>query len=473
MPQLDPRRQPIRLTPMVLVSATALTVGTLLWHVFQPLGGQVAPMDPGAAMALETQAYAEAATRPGFSQPLDVPIALKDGENLTDAVIRTGVAPGEAKAAIELLSSHYNVSSLKAGQTVEAAIARPIGNAAGQPAQLLGLTVRTDWAKQLTLTTSRDGEMRLRSLEEAVGRTDLLQQISRGGVHLDDLDLNPLLVKVEMDQHAIKTPATERNAVADTLDAQIVRDAAYVLERKEKMQLTYEVRNTMRAVGTRTSSELVRKYKDTLDEGHLTLELRGAAGQSLGAFAVKGLLINLIGEANDYVGKGLSGATIVIRPKAWHEGQALAGNTILYGATSGQLYIAGAVGERFAVRNSGATTVVEGVGAHGCEYMTGGKVVILGKVGQNFGAGMTGGVAYCYDPDKALEANVNGEGITLRAVPDDSIAELKGLITTHYERTLSPRAKAVLDDWDNSLKAFVQVMPNEILAIQQRQAKIA
>ncbi len=313
----------------------------------------------------------------------------------------------------------------------------------------------------------------LRSLEEAVGRTDLLQQISRGGIHLDDLDLNPLLVKVEMDQHAIKTPATERNAVADTLDAQIVRDAAYVLERKEKMQLTYEVRNTMRAVGTRTSSELVRKYKDTLDEGHLTLELRGAAGQSLGAFAVKGLLINLIGEANDYVGKGLSGATIVIRPKAWHEDQALAGNTILYGATSGQLYIAGAVGERFAVRNSGATTVVEGVGAHGCEYMTGGKVVILGKVGQNFGAGMTGGVAYCYDPDKVLEANVNAEGITLRSVPDDAVVDLKGLITTHYERTLSPRAKAVLDDWDNSLKAFVQVMPNEILAIQQRDAKIA
>ena len=167
MPQLDPRRQPIRLTPMLLVSATALTVGTLLWRVFQPLGGPVQPMDPGAAMALETQAYAEAAARPGYSQPIDVPIALKDGETLTDAVIRAGVAPGEAKAAVELLSSH-NPAGIKAGQTIEAAIARPIGNAAAQPAQLLGLTVRTDWAKQLTLTTSRDGEMRLRSLEEAV-----------------------------------------------------------------------------------------------------------------------------------------------------------------------------------------------------------------------------------------------------------------------------------------------------------------
>ena len=168
MPQLDPRRQPVRLTPMLFVSATALTVGTLLWHVFQPLGGPVQPMDPGAAMALETQAYAEAAVRPGYGQPIDVPIALKDGENLTDAVIGTGVSPGEAKAAVDLLSSHYNIASLKAGQTVEAVIAKPIGTASAQPAQLLGLTVRTDWAKQLTLTTSRDGEMRLRSLEEAV-----------------------------------------------------------------------------------------------------------------------------------------------------------------------------------------------------------------------------------------------------------------------------------------------------------------
>jgi glutamate synthase (NADPH/NADH) large chain len=305
-----------------------------------------------------------------------------------------------------------------------------------------------------------------RSLGEATGRTDLLQQVSRGGVHLDDLDLNPLLVRVDLDPGATITRYDEINEVADTLDAQIVRDAAYMLERKEKMQLTYDVRNTMRAVGTRTSSHIVSKYGNTLDEGHLKLELLGSVGQSLGAFAVKGLSINLIGEANDYVGKGLSGATIVVRPKAWQENQALAGNTILYGATSGQLYIAGTVGERFAVRNSGATTVVEGVGAHGCEYMTGGEVIILGKVGANFGAGMTGGVAYVYDPDQTFAQYINPEGITLRPVPDENVARLKELITTHLEKTLSPRAQAILDDWDNSLKAFVEVMPNEILAIQ-------
>ncbi|MDI7776147.1 glutamate synthase large subunit [Asticcacaulis sp. EMRT-3] len=308
----------------------------------------------------------------------------------------------------------------------------------------------------------------LRTLGEAVGRTDLLQQVSRGGIHLDDLDLNPLLVRVDLDPKATVTAPDQINEVAETLDAKIVQDAAFLLDRGEKMQLTYDVRNTMRAVGTRTSSAIVNTYGNTLAEGHLTLELSGSAGQSLGAFAVNGLTINLIGEANDYVGKGLSGAIIVVRPKAWHENQALAGNTILYGATSGQLYIAGTVGERFAVRNSGATTVVEGVGAHACEYMTGGEVVILGRTGSNFGAGMTGGVAWIYDPAGALPSHINPDSITLRPVPDANAVRLKALIRQHLERTLSPRAQAILDDWDNALKAFVEVMPNEILAIQQK-----
>ncbi len=167
MPQLDPRKQPIRLTPMAFASVTALTLGTLVWHVCQPLASPVQPMDPSASMALETQAYAEAAARPGYGQPEDVPISLRGGEDLTAAVIRTGVAPDEARAAVKLLASAYNMSNLKAGQTLEAAIAKP-ADGSTQPAQLLGLTVRTDWAKQLTLTTARDGQMRLRSLEEAV-----------------------------------------------------------------------------------------------------------------------------------------------------------------------------------------------------------------------------------------------------------------------------------------------------------------
>jgi glutamate synthase (NADPH) large chain len=315
----------------------------------------------------------------------------------------------------------------------------------------------------------------LKSLDQAVGRTDLLHQMSRGGAHLDDLDLNPLLVRVEMDKNAKITLPDEINEVAETLDARIVKDASPLLERGEKMQLTYDVFNTMRAVGTRTSSHLVRKFgAEGLAEGHLTLELRGSAGQSLGAFAVKGLSIDLIGESNDYVGKGLSGATIVIRPRHWQENQALAGNTILYGATSGQLFVAGTVGERFCVRNSGATAVVEGVGAHGCEYMTGGKIVILGLVGANFGAGMTGGVAWIFDRAQTLNDMVNPDGITLRPVSEANVEGLKALVQTHFDRTQSPRARMILDDWDNALKSFVEVMPNEILAIQQRnEAKIA
>ncbi|MEI9906393.1 MAG: hypothetical protein WDN06_22650 [Asticcacaulis sp.] len=167
MAQHDPRRQPVRVTPMIFASATALTVGMLLWKVLQPLPGMAQPMDSAAAMALETEAYAEAAARPGYNQPVDVPISVRDGETLTDAVIRAGVTPDEARMAVNILSSSFNVTALKTGLTMEAAIARP-SEGSDQPVQLLGLTVRTGPAKQLTLTTARDGSMRLRALEESV-----------------------------------------------------------------------------------------------------------------------------------------------------------------------------------------------------------------------------------------------------------------------------------------------------------------
>jgi glutamate synthase domain-containing protein 2/glutamate synthase domain-containing protein 3 len=246
-----------------------------------------------------------------------------------------------------------------------------------------------------------------KSLLEIVGRTDLLAQVSRGGEHLDDLDLNPLLVRADPGNNKPYNTVVGRNAVPDTLDAQIVRDAAPLLERGEKMQLTYTVRSTARSIGSRTSSHIVRKFgMKGLPSGHLTVQLKGSAGQSLGAFAVQGLRIELTGEANDYVGKGLSGATIVIKPArglAAPETNTLIGNTVLFGATSGRLFAAGQAGERFAVRNSGATTVVEGCGANGCEYMTGGQVVILGPTGGNFGAGMTGGMAFVLDQHGRFE----------------------------------------------------------------------
>src|SRR5690606_35044462 len=275
-------------------------------------------------------------------------------------------------------------------------------------------------------------QLGFKSLREIVGRTDLLVQVSRGGEHLDELDLNPLLVRAEPGQNKPYCTVEGRNPVPDTLDAQIVRDAAPLLERGKKMQLVYTVQNTARAIGARTSSHIVRRFGMTgLAPGHLTVQLKGSAGQSLGAFAVQGLRLEVIGEANDYVGKGLSGATIVVRPSP-HLAQAgknaLIGNTVLYGATAGRLFAAGRAGERFAVRNSGAVTVVEGVGANGLEYMTGGTAVIRVAVGFNFAAGMTGGMAYVHDPDDRLAVMLNPESVEIRRLGSAYWAgELKAL----------------------------------------------
>ena len=308
-----------------------------------------------------------------------------------------------------------------------------------------------------------------KTIEEIVGRTDLLAQVSRGAEHLDDLDLNPLLVQADHGRNKPFCTVEGRTEVPDTLDAQIVRDAAALLERGEKMQLTYTVRNTARAIGSRTSSHIVRKYGMTgLAPGHLTVQLKGSAGQSLGAFAVQGLRIELTGEANDYVGKGLSGATIVIKPSAHlisPESNAILGNTCLYGATSGKLFAAGQAGERFAVRNSGAITVVEGCGANGCEYMTGGTAVFLGPVGDNFGAGMTGGMAYVLDPHDRFKHLVNRETLQVQRLAAPHWEEaLRNLIGEHARETDSAFAVSLLRDWDRVRGQFWQVVPKEMLS---------
>jgi glutamate synthase (NADPH) large chain len=258
--------------------------------------------------------------------------------------------------------------------------------------------------------------------------------------------------------------------VPETLDAKIVRDAAPLLEDAEKMQLIYTVRNTDRAIGARTSSHIVRKYGMTgLAPGHLTVRLRGSAGQSLGAFAVQGLKLEVFGDANDYVGKGLSGGTIVIRPMtASHlktSDNTIIGNTVLYGATSGKLFAAGQAGERFGVRNSGADTVIEGCGANGCEYMTGGIAVILGKVGDNFAAGMTGGMAFVYDPGHKFEKMVNSDTVIWRRLSSEYWERhLRALIEEHFEHTRSQRARAILDNWADAARQFWQICPKEMVA---------
>jgi glutamate synthase (NADPH/NADH) large chain len=205
-----------------------------------------------------------------------------------------------------------------------------------------------------------------------------------------------------------------------------------------------------------------------LQRDHLTIKLTGSAGQSLGAFGAPGLKIEVMGEANDYVGKGLSGATIVVRPPLGsplvaHE-NAIIGNTVLYGATAGALFAAGRAGERFCVRNSGAAVVVEGCGSNGCEYMTGGAAVILGRFGDNFGAGMTGGMAYLYDPDDELALRLNGETVIAVAIESAAWeAELRLLVERHAAETGSARATEILRNWDEALPKFRQIVPKEML----------
>ena len=308
------------------------------------------------------------------------------------------------------------------------------------------------------------------SLDEVIGRTELLRQVSRGAEHLDDLDLNPILAKV--DGPGIERRSTlgaGRNEVPDSLDAQIIKDAANVFARKERMQLTYSVRNTHRAVGTRLSALVTETFGMAgLAADHIHIRLRGSAGQSLGAFLCQGITIEVLGEANDYVGKGLSGGTIIVRPPVsgtWlSQNNTILGNTVLYGATSGKLYASGQAGERFAVRNSGASVVVEGCGANGCEYMTGGTAVILGRVGVNFGAGMSGGMAFVYDPDGSFEKRANGDSIVWQRLASAFWeCELKALVVAHAAETGSRWSRGLVEDWNRIAGDFWQVVPKEML----------
>ena len=309
-----------------------------------------------------------------------------------------------------------------------------------------------------------------RSMDDVIGRADLLAQVSRGSAHLDDLDLNPLLITVDGAVNIKYDRNKDRNPVPDTLDAEIVRDAARFLEDGEKMQLSYAVQNTHRSVGTRTSSHIVKQFgmRNSLQSDHLTIKLQGSAGQSLGAFAAPGLKLEVSGDANDYVGKGLSGGMIVVRPPMSTPivaaDNTIIGNTVLYGATDGYLFAAGRAGERFAVRNSGAKVVVEGCGSNGCEYTTGGVAVIIGSIGANFGAGMTGGMAYLYDPDGEAPALINHETLVTCAVTVPHwVAQLKGLLEQHVAETGSHKATGILQHWDAEQANFLQICPKEML----------
>ena len=308
------------------------------------------------------------------------------------------------------------------------------------------------------------------SLDEVVGRVDLLHQVSRGSAHLDDLDLNPMLIMVDGAKEAQLNRSRNRTEVDDTLDIQVINDAARFFQYGEKMQLSYAVKNTDRTIGTRASSHVVNKFgmNNELQSNQLTLKLTGSAGQSLGAFLVSGIKIEVTGESNDYVGKGLSGGIITIKPHVSSllipHNNTIIGNTVLYGATDGKLFASGRAGERFAVRNSGAHVVIEGCGTNGCEYMTGGIAVILGSIGSNFGAGMTGGMAYIYDPKKIAKTQINLETLVIAdLLVDYWVDQLKVLIEEHVRETGSVKGSNILDNWEIEKMAFLQICPKEML----------
>ena len=259
-------------------------------------------------------------------------------------------------------------------------------------------------------------ELGFKNLNEIIGRTDLLRQASTGTSDLDDLDLNPLLVQADPGKNKRYCESNLINKVPSTLDEKIYEDIKNSITQENKIKSSYKIKNTHRAVGTRLSHYIFKKFGNKgIKEDIVEINLSGSAGQSLGAFGIKGLKLNVTGDANDYVGKGLSGATIVVKPpmesNLVSNENTIIGNTVLYGATSGKLFAAGQSGERFAVRNSGAEAVIEGCGSNGCEYMTGGTVIILGKVGDNFAAGMTGGMAFIYDPNQEFENYVNPNSV--------------------------------------------------------------
>jgi glutamate synthase (NADPH/NADH) large chain len=261
----------------------------------------------------------------------------------------------------------------------------------------------------------------------------------------------------------------EINKVPETLDQEIWPEIEKSLDNSEKIEKEFIIKNTNRAVGTRISHYLYKKYGyEKLEENFLSLNFKGSAGQSFGAFSSKGLKLNLKGDANDYVGKGLSGATITIKlsdeSNLVSNENTIIGNTVLYGATSGKLFAAGQAGDRFAVRNSGATTVIEGCDSNGCEYMTGGAVIILGNVGDNFAAGMTGGMAFIYDKSNEFDKKVNPETVIWQNIETEYwISFLKKLVLEHSVETGSLISKDIIKNFENEIKNFVQVCPKEMI----------
>ncbi|KQC33317.1 glutamate synthase [Nonlabens sp. YIK11] len=312
-------------------------------------------------------------------------------------------------------------------------------------------------------------QLGFRTVDEMVGQVGKLDRNKAIDFYKTrGIDLSPILHKIDVPA-GTKLYNTEKqdHQMEDALDLEIISKAHPALFRKEKTILDFKITNEDRAVGAILSNEISKIYgSQGLPENTLKINFSGSAGQSFGAFATHGLTLSVTGNTNDYIGKGLSGAKLIVKvheeATIKPEENVIIGNVALYGATAGEAYINGKAGERFCVRNSGATAVVEGIGDHGCEYMTGGVAVVLGPVGRNFGAGMSGGIAFIYDKEKTFERQVNAEGLNIDPVTDaEDINKLRDLIEQHYNATFSPLAQRLLENWKQELPHFLKVLPEE------------
>jgi glutamate synthase (NADPH/NADH) large chain len=315
-------------------------------------------------------------------------------------------------------------------------------------------------------------ELGFRTINEMVGRTDLLEvRPEIENWKYKHLDLSKLLYKEEAGPEVgLYHQEAQDHGLEGVLDFTLIEVAKAALEQKTKVSGAYPICNLDRTTGTILSNEIAKRYGAAglpADTIHFTF--KGTAGQSFGAFGAQGIKLEIEGEANDYFGKGLSGATLIVYPDKASTFKAneniIIGNVAFYGATSGEAYIRGIAGERYSVRNSGAKTVVEGVGDHGCEYMTGGLAVILGDTGRNFAAGMSGGVAYVYDPNTSFAAKCNMEMVDLETLDEEDKVELKTMLQNHLNYTKSDVADSILNNFEGALKNFIKVMPRDYKAV--------
>jgi glutamate synthase (NADPH/NADH) large chain len=315
-----------------------------------------------------------------------------------------------------------------------------------------------------------------RTLDEAIGRSDVLD-VRKAVEHwkADGLDLTPVFAQPQTRYGPTRRKIREQDhGLEHALDRTLIQLAEAALEDAHPVRLELPIRNVNRTVGTLLGAEVTRRYGGVgLSDDTIHIELTGSAGQSLGAFLSNGITLDLIGDANDYVGKGLSGGRIIVRPHPdapfAAEEQVIAGNVIAYGATGGELFIRGRVGERFCVRNSGALAIAEGVGDHACEYMTGGRAVIIGPTGRNLAAGMSGGIAYVLDLD---ESDVNPDMVQLQEPDHDDLHWLHEIVARHHELTGSTVAACLLGDWPRRSPAFTKVMPVDYQRVLEA-AKVA